>query len=502
MWYAAVGVIAFATLLRVIVGARLPLVPDETYYWEWSRHLSLGYFDHPPIIAWLIRIGTEMFGINSIGVRILPIVCGGVAALAIAATGRRVAGAHTAAEAAIIISAMPLAAAGLVLATSDAPLLAAVATALLFLVKAIQSERRSRESLRAWCIAGVALGLAFWSKYTSILLPVGVLIAFASHRSLWPRFAEWGPYAACAIATVIFLPVLIWNAQHHWISFAYQIEHGLGSSAGASFKSILLAAWRHEGDLLAGQAGLATPILFVLIVVAVAKSLRPALGPERWLLAIVSMLYFVFFVYSALKKRVEPNWPAPAYIGGVVLCAAYRWSEKAKRWRAAGIALGGVLSLAVYLHAFEPVFPIPPAKDPVGRAFGWGTLATAAERAAAAPRGRGHPNAVAWISADRYQDASEIAYHSPGHIETFSLNLGGRPNQYDLWPGFAARAKPGDRLVVAVDETQAPHGAIVALNPYFESILRGELVELKRGDALIAVRRLYTLDGWRGGWPR
>ena len=135
--------IVFATLLRVIVGARLPLVPDETYYWEWSRHLSLGYFDHPPIIAWLIRIGTEMFGINSIGVRILPIVCGGVAALAIAATGRRVAGAHTAAEAAIIISAMPLAAAGLVLATSDAPLLAAVATALFFLVKAIQAERRS-----------------------------------------------------------------------------------------------------------------------------------------------------------------------------------------------------------------------------------------------------------------------------------------------------------------------------------------------------------------------
>ena len=154
---------------------------------------------------------------------------------------------------------------------------------------------------------------------------------------------------------------------------------------------MLLAAWRHEGDLLGGQAGLATPILFVLIAIAVAKSLRPSLGPERWLLAVVSTLYFAFFVYSALKKRVEPNWPAPAYIGGVVLCAAYRWSEKAKQWRAAGIALGGVLSLAVYLHAFEPVFPIPPAKDPVARAFGWGALAAAAERAAAAPRGKAHP---------------------------------------------------------------------------------------------------------------
>src|SRR5207237_5387759 len=129
---------------------------------------------------------------------------------------------------------------------------------------------------------------------------------------------------------------------HHMISFTYQLEHGLGGSpATMSFGSMLLAAWRHEGDLLGGQAGLATPILFALIAIAVAKSLRPSLGPERWLLAVVSTLYFAFFVYSALKKRVEPNWPAPAYIGGVVLCAAYRWSERAKQWRAAGIALGG-----------------------------------------------------------------------------------------------------------------------------------------------------------------
>jgi 4-amino-4-deoxy-L-arabinose transferase-like glycosyltransferase len=497
-WGATVAIIVVATIVRLIVGARLPLVPDETYYWEWSRHLSFGYFDHPPMIAGLIRIGTMVFGNHPIGVRVLPIICGGFAALAIAATARRVGGTYAAAEAAIIISVMPLAAAGLVLATPDASLLAAVAVAIYFIVAAIQTVPRSRESLRAWVGAGIALGFAFASKYTSIFLPVGVLIAFVSHRALRPRFAEWGPYAACVIATVIFLPVLIWNDQHHWISFTYQIEHGLGSNAG----SLLRSAWRHEGDLLGGQAGLATPILFVLIAIAVAKSLRPRLGPERWVLAVVSSLYFVFFVYSALKKHVEPNWPAPAYIGGVVLCAAYEWSERAKKWRAAGIALAGVFSLAVYVHAFRPIFPIPPAKDPVARAFGWGALADATARAAAVPRARPHPGSKVWISADRYQDASEIAYHSTTHVETFALNIGGRPNQYDLWPGFPSRAFPGDRLVVALDETQGPHPTVVTLGPYFESILRGELVELRRGDAIIAVRRLYTLDGWRGGWPR
>jgi 4-amino-4-deoxy-L-arabinose transferase-like glycosyltransferase len=497
-WWAAVATVVVAALVRIFVASWLPLVPDEAYYWDWSRHLSAGYFDHPPMISWLIWLGRSLFGHHPIGVRIMPIVCGAVASFALVAIARRVAGTMAAFEAAILISVMPLAAAGLVLATPDASLLAAVSVALYFLIVAIQSPRRSRGSTVAWCWAGVALGVAFSSKYTSILLPVAALAAFLSHPALRPRFAEWGPYAACVIATVVFLPVLIWNSQHQWISFAYQIEHGLGDSGG----SLLRSAWRHEGDLLGGQAGLATPILFVLIAIAVIRNLKPSVGPERWLLALVSATFFLFFVYSAIKKRVEPNWPAPAYIGGVVLCAAHVWSEKAKKWRAAGIALAGVLSLAVYLDAFVPVLPISPAKDPVARAFGWRALAEGMDRAVRSPRTRGHADGRTWVAADRYQDAAEIAWHSGDRLDVFALNIGGRPNQYDLWPGFASRAFPGDRLILAVDETQGPHDTIKALSSYFESVVRGELVDVARGSSVITVRRIYVLDGWRGGWPR
>lgn len=493
-WIAALGVIAFATVLRIIVGWRLPLLPDETYYWDWSRRLAFGYFDHPPMIAWLIALGTNLLGDTPLGVRIMTILAGSVAALGMVLIARRLADAHTAAETAIVISVMPLAAAGLVLATNDAPLLAFTALTLYFIVCALQAERRSAQSLKAWAWAGVMLGLAFWSKYTSILLPAGVLLAFVSHRSLWPRFGEAGPYVACIIAALVFLPVLMWNARHDWISMAYQIEHGLGEPI------TLRGAWRHEGDLLGGQAGLATPILFVMIVIAVAKMLRPRVGPERWMLAVVTTVFFAFFVYSALRKRVEANWPAPAYVGGVILFACYKWSEVSKRWRAAGIGLAGVLSLAVYLHALQPIVPVPPPKDPVARAFGWREVAQATQRATFAPLPAG---AKSHVAADRYQEASQIAFWLPTHPETFALNLGGRPNQYDLWPGFRDRAHVGDRLIVALDET--PDGVpqtIAVLNTHFSSILRGELVEMERGNGTIGLRRIYTLDGWKGTWPR
>jgi undecaprenyl-diphosphatase len=216
------------------------------------------------------------------------------------------------------------------------------------------------------------------------------------------------------------------------------------------------------------------------------------------MLAVVTTTFFAFFVYSALKKRVEANWPAPAYIGGVVLFACYKWSEVSKRWRAAGIALAGVLSLAVYLHAMQPIVPVPPPKDPVGRAFGWREVAHGVGRAAAAPLPTG---AKVFMAADRYQEASEIAYWLPEHPETFALNLGGRRNQYDLWPSFRDRAHMGDRLVVALDETDGVHETIIALTPHFVSILRGELIEMQRGNGTIGLRRIYTLDGWRGTWP-
>ena len=52
-----------------------------------------------------------------------------------------------------------------------------------------------------------------------------------------------------------------------------------------------------------------------------------------------------------------------------------------------------------------------------------------------------------------------------------------------------------------MDETVGVHEAVVALTPHFASILRGELIEMHRGNGVIGARRIYTLDGWKGTWP-
>ena len=494
-WRVAVGVTIAAWLVRLLFAARLPLFPDETYYWDWSRQLSGGYFDHPPMIAVLIRAGTALAGAlgaepTPLVIRFFPVLAGFVAALAAAATARLIAGPRAGMFAALAFAVMPLAAAGLVLATPDAPLLCFEALAVYSVVRALQSPPRSTSSLGWWSAAGVCVGLAFASKYTSILLPLSMLVAVLVRPSLRVRLREPGPYVACLLATLVFLPVLYWNATHDWISFRFQLQHGLGAARGS--------ALMRELDLVGGQLGLVTPILFVLVAIAVWRALRRPQDDAHFALAAIATGSWVFFVYSAFHHRVEANWPAPSYVAGVALLAsmlATSASASLARWWRRGLALSGVLVAVLYLHAAVRILPLPGRRDPIARAAGWDGLAQSVVAV------RDSVGARAWMGAERYQDVSELAYHLPGRPQVFCICLGGRHNHYELWPGFASHARAGDALVLALDERAGVHESVARLAPHFSRVSRGALTPLLRGRDTVDVRRLWVLDGYRGGWP-
>jgi hypothetical protein len=110
---------------------------------------------------------------------------------------------------------------------------------------------------------------------------------------------------------------------------------------------------------------------------------------------------------------------------------------------------------------------------------------------------RGHDH---WVAADNYQAASELAFHLPENPQTFSINLTGRPNQYDLWPSFPDRARPGDVLWLALDEGVRPP-LIDSLAPHFATVRRDTLVRLARNGDVIKHMRIWRLAAWRGTWP-
>ncbi|GAC1683071.1 MAG: glycosyltransferase family 39 protein [Gemmatimonadaceae bacterium] len=494
LWRAAIGVTAIAAVGRAILASLVPLFPDETYYWEWSRHLAAGYFDHPPAIALLVRFGTVLLGDTPLGVRLGALVAGTVAMLACLTIARRLAGDRAAFIAALILTCLPLAAAGLVLATPDAPLLCAAALGVAAIERALDAPARSTHATRWWGAAGLCLGAAFSSKFTAILLPAGVVVGLLLRPSLRRRFAEPGPWVACAVAILVFSPVLVWNARHDWIAFRFQLQHGLGTPSGS--------AWNRELQMVAGQAGLASPILFVLLVIAVGRHLRRSASDGTFVLAFMAAFTFLFFAYSATRRSVEANWPAPSLIPAIPLLASVGVvaSSRWRRWLQVGLIAGGALVALVYVQALVPILPIAARRDPIARAAGWNLLAASVASARARAATGASPRRHVWIAADRYQDASEIAFHIADHPPVSALNLAGRPNQYALWPRFADQAKAGDALVVATDEGADPP-VIRALRPHFVLATAFADVALTRGGRVAATRRVWILDDWRATWP-
>ena len=497
-WRLAILVTIASAIVRLVVAALTPLFPDEAYYWQWSRHLADGYFDHPPAIAWLVRAGTSIAGDTALGIRLGPVLAGFATMLLVCAAARRLSGGRAALVAALALSLMPLSAAGLVLATPDAPLLAATAAMIYAVVRALHAPPTSSESDRWWVLAGVALGLAVASKYTAALIPIAAFTAMLIRRDLRPRLRDPGPYVATLVALVVFAPVIAWNAEHGWASFAFQLQHGLGHVDGSIAK--------RELELLGGQIVLVSPILFALLCLSVAKVMvapitsRPnARGSTTALLTLTAALVFMFFAYSATKRRVEPNWPAIAYIPGTLVLAVHAGGRIWNRWLKAGLALTAGLSGVVYVNTFVPILHIPAHRDPVARSAGWSDLASAVEHEL-----RRHPSRRTWVAADRYQEASLLAFYLAEQPNTFALNLRSRSNQYDLWPTFRERARAGDALVLVTDEPDAADGRVPSidlLTPHFVSVRRGERVVLARKGDPVKPLRIWVLEHWRGSWP-
>lgn len=494
----AIALVVIATIVRLALATVIPLFPDETYYWEWSRHLAAGYFDHPPALALLIRAGTTLFGATAFGVRVGAILAGAVASLAMIVMSWRLAdiddvGAvndgdgslsmlgDPGARAALLLAVIPAALVGFVIATPDAPLLAAIALTLAALERAIASPPRSRETLGWWCAAGVALGVAFCSKYTSVLVPFGVFVALLSRRDLRVRLAEPGPYAATLIALLVLAPNLVWNSHNGWISFAFQLRHGLGETRG----SIL----GRELALVGGQLGLISPIIAVMAAIAVARAIRARVDQRRFMLAVIATTVLVFFAISAIRRPVEPNWPIPALVAALPLLATLPLAGRGRAWLIGGSAFGAACILLVAAQAIGRVIPLSPRQDPISKAYGWSDLATAVQTAAT----KAHGCSVTWIAADRYQDASELAFNLPHNPRVFAVNLGGRANQYDLWPSLYSVAQPTDCALIVVDDGVAGERVVRRLGAA-ETTLVGPALLTWRG-ATVGRRAIWLVRG-------
>jgi len=312
----ALALIVAATLARLGLAAVLPVGVDEAYSIGIARQFSLSYFDHPPLHLWLVGAWAKLWGSEDLLLLRLPFIAlGALSSWLMYALGTRLFGPVAGLWATAIFNLAPvfgLAHGALIF--PDGPLLAA-ALAMALLVARIVLVPGDGQRLGLWALAGLMAGLALLSKYHGVLLVLGLLLFLATTRQGRQWLLTPGPWLAAAIAAACFVPVLVWNAQHDWVSFAFQAGRGRVGN-GASLR------------LLGPIESLLSQAVYLLPWIAVplgAFLVRGALGGpgnmRRWLLVCLAVLPIVIFTGLTLFGRGLPHWQMPGWLFAMPLLA-------------------------------------------------------------------------------------------------------------------------------------------------------------------------------------
>jgi undecaprenyl-diphosphatase len=432
--------LAAFTAFRLWYAAVLPISEDEANYFAWARHLAWGYYDQGPLVGWLTRLGMELAGTGSLGVRLTAVLLGSGMGLVLYDFCRRVAQDHV----------LGL---GLVVAANSTIFFAAASLVqtydthqaffwLLSLHLAAVAVFRLRPG--AWYAAGAAAGLAMLAKYSSVLLPALMLafLAASPRHRYWLRRKE--PWLAALIAAAVFAPNLWWNATHHWTAFRH--------TAGLATQDFNFTAF----EFLGGQAGLVGPVFFVLLVMGLVLAWRRARRGDDLaaFLLWVSVPVLLLFLAMSVKSRVPANWPGPGYLGamlaaGLAIKPKLASSRAWRRWAGAGLISGYAILAVAYLHVpILKAVDLPADDDPTAKLYGWRELGPAVEQTLEQWPGKDKP----FLFGLRYQTAALTAYYTPGQPRVEGLfTRGSRLNAFAFWTD-PCKLKGRDGLGVVIGE--------------------------------------------------
>lgn len=424
--------IALLTLGRLVYSGLFNLVPDEANYWQWSRHLAWGYHDQAPMIAWLIKLSTLFLGHTEVGVRLPSVLAMAVASAYLVFIAKRWIGPVAAWQTALLTQSILFFNVGSLLATPDGIQAAAWAGAAYHTARAYEEDSWSQ-----WLKAGIWFGFGMLSKYTMVIFLPSVWLYGLLSRRHRPRLLKIRPYAAALLGIGLFAPVIYWNASNDWNSVRHVAYIGGVNETFTLNLKLFLEFW-------GSQAGLLTPLVLVLVILAWIQLFMKIDGEKGWIYLYLFMTSFpmIFgFAVLSLHTRIYPNWPGAGYLTASVMAAAFYGQRKKSIFgkQKTGIgqkiwpwALGSsyLISLLVLTQTVLPFLPIPPKIDRISaETSGWDTLGQQIGTMIAEMR---NPKQT-FLFGLHYQEASEMAFYAPKNPETVSINRWARPNVYDYW---------------------------------------------------------------------
>jgi 4-amino-4-deoxy-L-arabinose transferase-like glycosyltransferase len=353
-------------LFRLLLLPFMGLMPQDAYYYLYGQNLSLSYFDHPGMIGYILRIFSEVFGQSIFVVKLADFFITSLTILSFYKLATYFLSKQKLESAIVLLASTIFISILSFNSTPDVPLLLFWTLSLICLYKAIFEEKKW-----FWIFGGIAMGLAFNSKYTALVLQLG-LIAFLIFSNKYRKLliSPW-LWISLLISVAVTFPVWYWNYQNEFASFAFQSSER--TSSISEFKispGYFFGAIGHQMFLL-------LPVLFLIFITFTYKYIKRAIlkfkipqAKTLFLLAFFIPTFVGFFLLTPIYW-VKLNWMMPSYISGIILAAMFISKKLIKTQ----IIISIVFHILVGLQVVFYIVPIKSDDTWVG----WQELATEIE---------------------------------------------------------------------------------------------------------------------------
>ncbi len=382
-------------LISFVQAAGTELFDDEAYYWVYSKFMDWGYFDHPPMIAVMIKLGTLVFA-GELGVRLLVVLMGTAAVFLIEKLTQPK---DQKLFYALVLN-MAVLQIGGIIAVPDIPLL--FFTALFFL--AYRNYTTKNSWMSAFYLA-IVIALLLYSKYH------GILIVLATVGSNWKLLKQPLTWLVIAAAIALFMPHVLWQFQHGLPSLNYHLFERVSPAYSLSFTT----------DYLAGQLLIAGPLLGWLMIWSAFKY-KPVDVTQKAMKWSLGFVYFLFLI-SSFKSRTEANWTVPLLVPLIVLAYHHLESNrKFQKWIYAVLPVSILLILLVrvFMILDTPLIEKLP-KDEFHYSKSWTSAI------------KEKSNGLQVVFTNSYQRASKYWFYTGDTAFSLNTHLYRRSN-YNFWP--------------------------------------------------------------------
>jgi 4-amino-4-deoxy-L-arabinose transferase-like glycosyltransferase len=409
----AFALIFFVALLRGVLSLHVGLGVDEAHYVLYGQNLALSYFDHPPLVGWSDALFTTIFGVNELGARIGAIIIGVFTSYFVyklifdLSHNKKIAfSALLALHASFLFNAL------FIMLLPDTFLFLLIIPIITTVIK-LQND----SSWKNWLTLGFLLGTAGLAKYTAALFIVPILLFYIIKKRVHTLFT-FKLFVSALLAAIMILPVIIWNYEHHWISFTYQSDHVVGETH---------INWQDFFTSIGAQFGAYNPLLFPIAFYGLYKALKSK-EETLFLSGLFGLVLISFFSYASLFKPALPHWSALFYLLFIPLGSYFILMDagkKAKKYLHVSIIFGLLLSSIAYAELGFKFIPQNDYQSLHRDIYGWDKIM---KEANAQIHDTNH-EAVAvinWTLASR-----AIYYNLPYKSEVFLLD--DRYDQFDLW---------------------------------------------------------------------